>query len=171
MAPLAPIIEEAGGRLTDLDGSIWWWPFRVGATDPTAPQRDPKAMKCGWAAGVYVCLLVGEILGLRADRPARKVSLRPFCPWPEFTWTRCRLGESLFDVVYHKAGGEVSAEIVNRNGEPYDGLIELTLPEGAAPGSCRPADVQQGRRYGRASVIHRARIAPGQTLRLCARWD
>ncbi|MHC4983683.1 MAG: hypothetical protein ACYTF6_11050 [Planctomycetota bacterium] len=158
-------------RLTDLDGSVWWWPYRAGATDPAAPTREPSGMKCGWAAGVYLCLFVDNIIGLWADRPARAVSFRPFCPWSEFAWKQCRLGESVFDVSYCRRASEVSCEIVNHNKDSYDGRVELIGPKAAEVARCSPSDVEPARRYGRASVVRRARIEPGQALRLCARFD
>ncbi|MCE5278405.1 MAG: hypothetical protein ABFD92_07300 [Planctomycetaceae bacterium] len=162
-------------RLTDLDGSIWWWPYLAGATDPNAPQRAAAAMKCAWAGGVLACLFIHNILGLRADRPARRVNFRPFCPWPEFSWQNCRLGESCFDVTYRNDGGELSATLTNRNAEPYEVQIELVLPAGSP---CAPdgkmgtvpnsgtVPIFPGRRFGRATLVRRAAVDPGKTLEL-----
>jgi hypothetical protein len=167
-AQLAAHLERIR-RLTDLDGSIWWWPYRAGATDLSAPTREPSGMKSAWAAGVYLCLFVNNILGLRADRPGRTVAFRPFCPWPAFTWKGCRLGESCFDVTYRRTSSQVSGAITNRNAEPCDGLIELTLPAGASAASL-PAGARRGNRYGRESVAYSAKIAPGRTLRISAQF-
>ncbi|MCE5328541.1 MAG: glycoside hydrolase family 15 protein [Planctomycetaceae bacterium] len=158
-------------RLTDLDGSIWWWPYLAGATDPNAPQRAAAAMKCAWAAGVFACLFIHNILGLRADRPARRVSFRPFCPWPEFSWQNCRLGESCFDVTYRNDGQELSATLTNRNAEPYEAIIELMLPPGAdfapeGPEKAGTVPVLSGRRFNRETLIRSGVVNPGETLEL-----
>ena len=176
-------------RLTDVDGSIWWWPYTYGETDPArVRRRDPYFThevrgqqqevgvgKCGWAAGVYLCLFVHNLLGLRVDVPARQVSLRPFCPWPEFTWTDCRLGESRFDFAYARRDGHVVGRITNRNDSAVEGLIELTLAEGAQATACkcngaRADGVELARRYGRPSLRLARAVAAGETLEFAVEY-
>ncbi len=172
-------------RLTDYDGSIWWWPYKHPCTDPTEVRRrepyfefegrdgleDLGVGKCGWAAGVYLCLFVNNILGLRADVPARQVSLRPFCPWPEFKWESCRLGQAVFDSTYEHRDGRIVGQIISRNDSDFEGVIELTLPDGATAGACKingtPTEgVDHTRRHNRAAVRISAPIAPGAVLSL-----
>ncbi len=172
-------------RLTDHDGSIWWWPYKFPCTDPTEVRRREPYFefegrrgieelgvgKCGWAAGVYLCLFVNNILGLRADVPARQVSLRPFCPWPEFKWESCRLGDSLFDFSYDHRDGRIVGQITNRNDSDFEGAIELTLPDGTALSLCKingaaTEDVEVTKRYHRSAVRATGTIAPGAVLRL-----
>ena len=176
-------------RLTDHDGSIWWWPHRYGCTDPTEVRRrepyftfegrdgleDLGVGKCGWAAGVYLCLFVNTILGVRVDVPARRVSLRPFCPWPEFTWERCRVGHSTFDFAYEHQNGYMVARITNHSESAFEGLIELTLPVGATLTACTTSgaeaeQVEHTERYGRPAVRVACTMRPGGTLRLESRY-
>jgi hypothetical protein len=172
-------------RLTDHDGSIWWWPYKYPETDPArVRRRDPWFTfevdgqqqeigpgKSGWAAGVYLCLFVHNLLGIRVDVPARQVSLRPFCPWPEFTWEGCHLGDSHFDFAYERREGRVIGRVTNRNDQAVEGLIELTLPEGAKAAASRrngaPArDVEHTQRYGRPSVRAAQTIGSGESFEL-----
>lgn len=176
-------------RLTDHDGSIWWWPYKYLWTDPTkVRRRDPGydipigrrtysfwPGKCGWAAGVYLCMFVNNILGLRVDVPARQVSLRPFCPWPEFAWQNCRLGRSLFDFAYEHRKGRIVGRITNRNECAFDGAIELTLPDGAAAAACMingatTDRAEHTRRYNRAAVRAEAPVAPGEEFHFEVRF-
>ncbi len=177
-------------RLTDHDGSIWWWPYPYGCSDPTeVRRRDPYYTwegrhgreelgvgKCGWAAGVYLCLFIHTILGLRVDVPARRVSLRPFCPWPEFTWERCRLGSAVFDVAYARRDGRLIGRLTNHNDSSFEALIELMAPDGAAVTECTidglaGEDVDRSERYGRPAVRAVRSIAPGDSVCLEMRCD
>lgn len=156
-------------RMADVDGSIWWWPYKYGSTDPNMVLRGPG--KCGWAAGVYLCLFVHNILGLRLDMPARTISFRPFCPWPRFSWRDCHLGSGIFDFVYERQRGGVSGEIVNRSKLALDGMIELMLPTGSTAGSCsvngnRTTNFSPSKRYNSPSVRTHAELGPGRGLRV-----
>ncbi|MFB3881372.1 MAG: glycoside hydrolase family 125 protein [Armatimonadota bacterium] len=171
-------------RLTDHDGSIWWWPYQYPETDPTqVRRRDPWFTldvrgqqqeigpgKSGWAAGVYLCLFVHNILGIRVDVPARQVALRPFCPWPEFSWTDCRLGSSRFDFEYRNQGNAIEAGIVNRNEQQFEAVIELNLPDQAAVRATtlngRELKTEATRRYSRPAVRCSRKLKPGGTLTL-----
>ncbi len=165
-------LEQLRG-LTDLDGSIWWWPYSYPAADPALVRRRDVAgcdlSKSGYVAALYLCLFVNNILGLKVDVPDHQVSLRPFCPWPEFTWRGCRLGHSLFDFSYEQREGRASGRIVNRNDCTFEGVIELTLPEGARAEVCEvngkvTGKVERTRRHGRPAVSTSAPIAPGESL-------
>jgi hypothetical protein len=182
MAMLAGISDERElhGRLeqlrglTDLDGSIWWWPYAYPCTDPHLVRRRDSGCdvsKSGYVAALYLCMFVNNILGLRVDVPARQVSLRPFSPWPEFTWERCQLGNSLFDFAYEHRDGRIVGRITNRNESAFEGLIELTLPEGASAEAHQVSGVGTGNiehteRYRRPAVRMTNSIAPGGTLQL-----
>jgi hypothetical protein len=101
--------------------------------------------------------------------PAQQVALRPFCPWSSFTWEHCRLGSSRFDFAYEQRDGRLVGEIVNRNDRAFDGVIELTLPEGARLSECRangvPAEkIEHTHRYGRQAIRVSRAIAPGDAL-------
>jgi hypothetical protein len=169
-------LEQLRG-LTDLDGSIWWWPYSYPATDPALVRRRDVGgcdlSKSGYAAAIYLCLFVNNILGLSVDVPARQVSLRPFSPWRRFAWEGCRLGAARFDFHYEDGDGRVMGKIANRNEQVFDGTIELTLPEGARLVSCRvngrpTEEVERTERYGRSAVRLRQPIAPGEVLEVKA---
>ena len=167
-------LEQLRG-LTDLDGSLWWWPYSYPAVDPALVRRRDVSgcdlSKSGYAAAVYLCLFVNNILGLSVDTPAHQVSLRPFCPWPSFTWEHCGLGAARFDFRYEHRDGRVTGEITNRNEQVFDGTIELTLPAGTHASECRAngmltEKMERTRRYGGPAVRMSAPIAPGESLRL-----
>ena len=167
-------LEQLRG-LTDLDGSIWWWPYSYPAMDPALVRRRDVGgcdlSKSGYVAALYLCLFVNNMLGLSVDVPAGRVSLRPFCPWPEFTWQGCRLGRSRFDFTYEDLNGRLMGVITNRNERDFEGTIELTLPEGASLTHCRTegpgaAETEYTCRFGRPAVRVVAPMAPGESLGL-----
>ena len=167
-------LEQLRG-LTDLDGSIWWWPYDYPALDAALVHRRDVAgcdlSKSGYAAAVYLCLFINNILGLSVDTPAHQVSLRPFCPWPEFSWERCRLGNSIFDFGYENRDGCARGLIVNRNDGAFDAAIELTLPDGAEVREVRvnrtaTDKASRTRRFGRPAVKLSEHLASGEALRL-----
>jgi hypothetical protein len=156
-------------QLTDLDGSIWWWPYRYRETNRSGVVREPG--KSGWAAAVYLCKFVHDVLGLRVDLPDRKISFRPFSPWPQFTWKNCRLGRGVFDAEYLQRQGQIMAEITNRNNESFEGLVEVVLPESTSPVDCKvngrmTDNFKAAQRYDRPSVRVTSAIPSGKALRL-----
>ena len=156
-------------RLTDLDGSVWWWPQRVTGADPALVERYPQ--KCAWAAGAYVLKVVNDVLGIWLDYPARQVRLRPFSPWRAFAWDNCRIGDGLFDFGYHADAGKMAGRVVNRTAETFMASVELTLPAGAQPlawhidGEPWPKDaLRVCLRYSRPCYIATRALKPGEAL-------
>jgi hypothetical protein len=77
----------------------------------------------------------------------------------------------VFDFAYEYRDERITGQIKNRNEDEFKGVIELTLPEGAAPEVCRVNDVEteeveHTERYGRPALRVAGPIAPGGTLRL-----
>jgi hypothetical protein len=158
--------------LADMDGSVWWWAYKYGEKDRKDVVRGP--VKCAWAAGVFVCKFIHDIVGLRVDVPARRVEFRPFHPWPSLSWESCRIGHALFDVAEQKSEGAITATVRNRNAEAYDCVIELTLPPGATMTEClvngRPAQgVTTHSRFGRNAIRLTQKVDAGQSLTVTMR--
>jgi hypothetical protein len=158
-------------RLTDLDGSIWWWPHRLECRSPSQVSRYP--LKCCWAAAVYVLKFVHDILGIQFDQPAHQVSLRPFVPWDSFTWRNCQLGYSRFDFSFLRQTDRVTGSITNHNGDLYTANIDLLLPAGVQAVTYQVNDemysMEQVRfylRYQRPCYRTVKTLHPGETLRL-----
>jgi hypothetical protein len=155
--------------LTDADGSFWWWPYRHDA--PAAPQPSRANVKCGWAAGVFVCLFTHKILGIEVDVPGAHVALRPCSPWSDFTWTNCRLGSSVFNFSYKRDKNTAAAEIENLNSAAYEAVIELLLPAGGQPLACSvngqaTTAYDISARYRASAVRLAKRILPGGRFRM-----
>ena len=120
-------------KRTDVDGSFWWWTNKYNDTIPENVMRlEGWAPKCGWAAGAYLCHFINDILGLKLDATKNQLSFRPFCPWNDFTWKACKLGNMKFDVIYKKEKNKQTAQITNLNSETFSCTIELMLPENTA---------------------------------------
>ena len=111
------------------------------------------------------------IFGLSGDGPDLRVSLRPFCPWDEYSWQGAKLGRSVFDVGYRKESRRVVGQIVNRNSQPWEALMELTLPKGQAPRRVTVNGKPEGGlppavRFGRPSVRISTPVLPGTSVEL-----
>lgn len=163
--------------VTDLDGSFWWWPYAHGATDVADVRRrdaDADVGKTAYASSLFCVLFINKIIGLSIDAPARTVVFRPFCPWDRFRWDGCRIGNALFDVTYTRKDGRIQGEIANRNGEAWEGNVELVLPEGRASASCRlngrRTDGELVKRYGRAAYRSSGSIGPNGRLRFAVEY-
>ena len=160
--------------LTDLDGSIWWWPYLYPCNDRLNVRRRDwpvDTSKSGFTMAVAATLLVNNILGLSVDVPDRRVSLRPFCPWDEYSWQGAKLGHSLFDVSTRREDGRISGRIANRNSQPYEAVVELMLQKGQSPRRVslngKPiGNAQTAVRFGRPSVRVSAPVAPGTSVEL-----
>ena len=164
-------------RVTDLDGSFWWWPYCHGATDAADVRRrdgDADVGKTAYAASLWCVLFMTKVIGLSVDAPARAVRFAPFSPWDRFSWERCRLGQAWFDLSYTRTNGSIRGEIVNRNGEAWAGVLELVLPEGCTSAACRlngdRTDGEIARRYGRTAYRSAGTIAPNGSLRFEVTW-
>lgn len=111
-------------KLTDLDGSIWWWPY-PDHPEYGKPKRNNIAGKCAWASGVFAALFVSDLLGIRFDASSRVLTLRPFSPTSDYSWKDLKIGTSLFDLEYRKEPKKIILSITNNNDFSVDAKIEL----------------------------------------------
>lgn len=157
-------------RVTDVDGSVWWWPYDFGETQPSSILRRASHVgggildtaKCDYASSNAVAILLHGVLGLDADVPARTASFRPLPPWRSFRWTDGRSGDAFFDVAYTENGATVTATVTNRNPSSYRVLVELTVPTGRRA----LAGQANSRRFGRDARRVEVDLDPGATTSL-----
>ena len=134
---LARRLDQLRG-LTDLDGSIWWWPYLYPCNDRlNVGRRDwpVDTSKSGFTMAIAACLLVNNVFGLSVDAPDRRVSLQALLPVGRVLLAGSKLGHSVFDAAYRKENGRLVGRIANRNERPYEGLIELMFAEGTSSAS------------------------------------
>lgn len=110
-------------QLTDMDGSIWWWPYPKNSEYGKVQRGQPG--KSGWASGVFAVLFISEFLGIKYDAPQRKLQFRPFSPSSSFTWRYLRVGGARFDVSYQREEKKVLISIKNLN--KFSVLTEVTI--------------------------------------------
>ena len=120
---------------TDVEGSIWWWPFWGDDINRAYEIHGGIVGKTGWASGVYACHFVSQILGLNYHAPSRKLHWRPFSPTSDFTWKDFRLGSGRFSVACSRSDGRVTARVENHCDHDVTVELELILAPGAAPRS------------------------------------
>lgn len=120
-------------KLTDVDGSLWWWPYAGVDPEYGKPARMNVAGKCGWASGVFVGLFINQILGLKYDAPRKLLSFRPFSPSSSFSWEDFRLGSGHFSVAYSLHPDGVKASILNHNDYDIQVRLELIMKKDGNP--------------------------------------
>lgn len=153
---------------TDVDGSMYWWPYDSPAADPADIRRRMSfadgvpidTAKVDYATSNALALLVHDTFGLAGDAPTHTVTFRPNVPWSAFTWAAAPVGAARFDVAYTDDGHTVSATFTNREAEAWTATVEVVVPDGAAADGVAPT----GRWYTRDSLSQTAELAPGESL-------
>ncbi len=112
-------------QLTDVDGSIWWWPYPENNSKYGNVQR--QCVKCGWASGVFVTLFTSEFLGIKYDAPEKKLRFRPFSPSSNFKWKCLRMGKACFDVSYERKEEKKKVLLSIKNSNQFGILAEYTI--------------------------------------------
>lgn len=147
-------------QLTDMDGSIWWWPYPGREDNPKYghPLRFYTAGKSGWASGVFAALFVSEILGIKYDGSTRKLHFRPFSPSSDFAWNHLRIGSGCFSVNYKRQENQVSVGIKNNNQFQVTAEYNIILDTDAKPeeitlsGAKYTGDIGYGKFLGKTTI-------------------
>ena len=84
-------------RLIDLDGSWWWWPYKIGAQTGDVVRMN-SCGKCGWGAGIFFILFITEFLGIEYDAPKAVFRIHPKRFIGGFYWKNMRIGNARFDI-------------------------------------------------------------------------
>lgn len=147
-------------RLTDVDGSLWWWPYRNGAAYGDVVRHNTCG-KCGWASGVFSALFMSQMLGLSYDAPEKRLRLRPFSPSSSFVWNAVRLGDQTFDIAYRRENGQAIAIVRNLGRQPVEAVVELPGGEAATGASDESGETKRWN----GLVLHTlsAILQPGET--------
>ncbi|MBW8347907.1 hypothetical protein K0H71_00430 [Bacillus sp. IITD106] len=114
-------------RLTDIDGSLWWWPYENKGSYGNVVRN--QIGKCGWASGVFVGLFISDILGIKYDGPTKTLKFRPFSPSSDFEWKNCKLGITLFNLSFSKKDNRIRVNISNHNEFSINAEIEIPLAD------------------------------------------
>lgn len=104
-------------KLTDFDGSVWWWPYKEGAAYGQ-PSRNNVCGKCGWASGVFANLFISEVLGIRYDGINKLFTLKISKLIPSFKWKNFRYGFGYFSLSYKHIDTGVEIQFSNCNDFP-----------------------------------------------------
>jgi len=112
-------------RLVDLDGSVWWWPYRGVEVGRAYEINKGIVGKSGWASSVFAAHFVSQILGVSYDGRARTLKLRPLSPTSDYTWKRFRMGGGVFSVEFSRSRRSVACRVENHN--DFEVTVELEL--------------------------------------------
>ncbi len=118
-------------RVTDADGSVFWWPFGWNSNPPQWDYDHPIRLsipgKAGWFAGVHTAVFIPRYLGLSYDAPRRTLS---FAPSPllgdRFRWSGFAMGNNRFSVSYEREASTVRIAAGSEDGKAFH--LQLTAP-------------------------------------------
>lgn len=144
-------------RLTDADGSLWWWPYNNGAPYGDVVRHNTCG-KCGWASGVFAGMFVSQILGLTYDAPAKCLHFRPFSPTSSFDWDCFTLGSQTFSVSYRKNDLAINTAVSNLGSHVVTAMIELLIDN--------PGDLETEVNGEPATLVEHAGEWDGRTIRI-----
>jgi len=116
-------------RLTDVDGSVWWWPYDGKGCEYGQVTRGVIG-KCGWACGTFLCLFVTQILGIQFDASIRVLRLNPIIYLSDFRWKGMRMGEYNFDIELIRQENLTVVNVNNRNDEYIKLHLEVPVMKG-----------------------------------------
>lgn len=130
-------------RVTDADGSVWWWPVKLKGESTQAdigkmdegkgsslgaeivePDRSPG--KAGWFAGVHSVLFRNRFGGIEYDAPTRVLTWQPLPALGDFEWQDIRFGSERFGVKVQTQGDLRTATVFNPSDKPI--IVRLSLP-------------------------------------------
>ena len=164
-------------KLTDLDGSIFWWPYAQWNTTYRVNDQPARGLgKCGWASGVFCCLFISQILGLSYDAPTKTLDFRPFSPSSNFTWDGFRLGSGVFSAAFKRQDSSLSLEVTNENAHAVTVRCRAILPKGKSAKSIEldgkpyAGSVGEEKFFESTVVVVEAKVKAGATGRLEVRF-
>ena len=119
LAAADPAAEMEIRRVTDADGSVWWWSYGSSpkGLEYGRVQRGVPG-KSGWFAGAYSVLFQSNMLGISYDAPSHLLRVNPTAGLSDFEWLNAPLGTGRFDV--SSSGGKITVR--NLNKVPVDAL-------------------------------------------------
>jgi hypothetical protein len=165
-------------RVTDADGSVFWWPYGWNSNPPAWDYDHPVRLsipgKAGWFAGVHSAVFMSRYLGVDYDAP--KAKLR-FMPSPLlgncFQWSGFPLGNDRFSVSYERKGTTVRVSAVCESGKSMD--LEALVPVDDLGGSfvlmvdgIRQDAPPKSRYLGRDTILVRTRVPAGKAVKIVA---
>jgi len=121
-------------RVTELDGSVWWWPVTLTKTGQINFRRYPG--KAGWFAGVHTEVFISRFLGVRFDAPNQALTVQPLAALENYSAQDLRFGDRRFSVQFARSAP--ASRVIIENPNPHAITVFVTLPVPAAT-SAAPA--------------------------------
>jgi hypothetical protein len=154
-------------RLTDVNGSWWWWPYKKG-WKRSHVQRAP--FECGWAEGTFGAVFPANFLGLDYDAPTHTLRFNPLTATGAFMWKNFPIGNDRFTVVC-----ELPSRVVVENHNSHGVRLEAMLIAGnvnTVTLNGKPvANFERIRYFGSDAVRVTSEIAPGERVELKTQLD
>jgi hypothetical protein len=120
-------------RITDADGSIWWWTYGWGEKGVTPPygqvvRGNPGGFgKAGWFSGLYATVFIARQLGLSFDKSKNNLRFTPVMFSSGFTWNDFSIGGKIFSADYKFGNQSVTLNLKSANPEIVKTDINLPV--------------------------------------------
>ena len=115
-------------RVTDADGSVWWWSYGGNANGAYGDVERGVPGKAGWFSGSYTSVFVNRFFGISYDAVNEKFSFAPLSAIGDLSWNDFPIGNQRFSVSCKYDKGKVTANFQNPNQTAKH--LEVILPIG-----------------------------------------
>jgi len=176
-------------RVTDADGSVWWWPVKLKKqaaqadigklneskessqeAEKVEPDRGPG--KAGWFSGVFAVLFRTRLAGLDYDAPSRVLTWQPLPALGDFEWQNFPFGNEKFSVKYETRENSRLATIKNETDKAVTVRLHLPADRGvniAADGKVLPTT--PALYFGQSGLSTEFSAPPNQTVVILQSMD
>lgn len=122
-------------KITDADGSIWWWTYGWGTKNETPAYGNVVRGnlggfgKAGWFSGVYASVFISRFLGLSYSKDENALGFMPFMPSGGYEWKNVPFLEKDVTVTYWFDG---FSELFRMKMNSLDGMnyrVHIPFPE------------------------------------------
>ena len=110
-------------RVTDADGSIWWWVYGWGekGVNPLYGQvvrGHPGGFgKAGWFSGIYASVFIARQLGITYENSNNLLIFKPLMPTSGFIWKNLSYAGKVFSVDYQFDSKSIKVNLKSGNPE------------------------------------------------------
>lgn len=116
-------------RVTDMDGSVPWWPYK--SNQGLAVRRSYPG-KAGWFAGVFSSVFESRFLGVSYDAPGHVFHFAPLAITGAFDWRDLPMGREHFSVRFTPAAEGAKATFTNSTAHSVSLVVWLPARTAAA---------------------------------------
>ena len=153
-------------RLIDLDGSWWWWPYKLNSKTGNV-ERMNECGKCSWGSGVFSTIFITQFLGVNYDAPSKTLLFRPFSPSSNFQWENAKFGYSSFNLKFYRDNN--STKILVNNNNNYSITLNAEIIGSGSPSICETGEklnYSRGKFLNNETVLIKKELLPYEKIEI-----